>query len=137
MDGVPGITVAQVVLNEAQIVALVGQDEPAGVPQGVRMDAGQAGALGRHGDQVIDGLTGERLAALGEYRPLRSGFCPAAGRVGLTLLLSEELRPGQLRLLDRWGLSLLSPPPWCDDPSHVPFWLRLVSIFSLLVLTVP
>ena len=42
MDSVPGITVAEVVLDESQIVALVGQGEAAGMPQSVRVHARQA-----------------------------------------------------------------------------------------------
>lgn len=49
MSGVPGIAVAGVVLNEAQIVALVGQREAVEMPQRVRMHARQAGMQSRMG----------------------------------------------------------------------------------------
>lgn len=49
MDGMPGIAMAQVVLDEPQVVPLVSQDEPAGMTQRVRMDARQSGTLGSRG----------------------------------------------------------------------------------------
>ena len=69
MDGVPRVAVAEIVLDEAEVVALVGQHEPAGVPQRVGMDAGQAGAFSRRADEVVDCLAGQRLAALGDEQP--------------------------------------------------------------------
>ncbi len=69
MDGVPGVAVAEVVLDEARVVALVGQREAAGMPKRVRMHAGQAGAFSGGADQVVDRLPGERLAALGDEQP--------------------------------------------------------------------
>jgi hypothetical protein len=39
VDGVPGIAMTEVILDEAQVMTFVGQDEPAGMPQGVRMNA--------------------------------------------------------------------------------------------------
>jgi len=47
VNGVPGIAMAEVVLDKAQVMALVGQRKAARVPQRVWMHAGQAGALGR------------------------------------------------------------------------------------------
>ena len=44
-------------------------DEAAGVPQRVRMHPRETGAFGPRGDQVVDGLTGERLPAFGGVRP--------------------------------------------------------------------
>jgi hypothetical protein len=46
MDGVSRVAVTEIVLNEAPAVAIVGQDEPAGVSQRGRMYARMAGALG-------------------------------------------------------------------------------------------
>src|SRR4051794_20275443 len=68
-DGVPGIAVAEVVLDEAQIVPLVGEREAAGMAQRVRVHTQQAGTLGRRGDQVIDCLPGHGLTALGNEQP--------------------------------------------------------------------
>jgi len=45
MDGVLGVAVAEIVLDQAQIVALVGQVVAAGVAERVRVDARQASAL--------------------------------------------------------------------------------------------
>ena len=56
MDGVPEVTVAEVVLDEPEIMALIGQGEAAGVSQRVRMHPGQPGPLRRGGDQVVDSL---------------------------------------------------------------------------------
>ena len=78
MDGVPGFTVAEVVLHEPQAVALAGRREAAGTSLRVGMDAGQAGTPGRRGDQVIDGLAGKRLGTLGDNKlghRLAHGFC--------------------------------------------------------------
>src|SRR3954470_659988 len=69
VDGVPGIAMAEVVLDESQVVSLVGQREAARVAQRVRMDAGQAGALGCRADQVVHRLARERLATLGREQP--------------------------------------------------------------------
>ena len=79
MDGVLGVTVAQVVLNDPQIVALVGKMKAAGVTQGMRMNAVQPGALGRRSDEVVDRLPSEWLAALGKEQP--GQFASAPGEV--------------------------------------------------------
>jgi hypothetical protein len=51
-----GIAVAEVILDQPEIVAAIRESKAAGVPQHVRMDRRQAGAR-RHGrDQVIDRL---------------------------------------------------------------------------------
>ena len=78
MDGVLGVTVAEAVLREPQAVALAGRREAAGMSPRVGTDAGQAGAPGRHGDQVIDGLAGKRLGTLGDNKlghRLTHDFC--------------------------------------------------------------
>jgi hypothetical protein len=69
MDGMSGIAVAQVVLDQPEIVTSIRESEAAGVPQHVRMNRRQAGTPRRDRDQVIDGLTSERLAALGYEKP--------------------------------------------------------------------
>ena len=69
MDGMSGIAVAKVILDQPEIVAPIRECEAAGVPQHVRMNRWQASTRRRGRDQVIDGLTGERLAALGYEKP--------------------------------------------------------------------
>ena len=56
---------AEVVLDQAQVVALVGEVVAAGVPERVRVDARQASAPGGEAHEVADGLPGERLARRG------------------------------------------------------------------------
>src|SRR6478672_4954912 len=69
VDGVSGIAVAEVVLDEAQVVPLVGEREAAGMAQRVRVHTQQTGTLGRRGDQVIDRLPSHGLTALGDEQP--------------------------------------------------------------------
>ena len=69
VDGVPGVAVAEVVLDEVEVVALVGQREAAGVPQRVRVNVRQACPPGRGADEIVDRLPGERLASLGDEQP--------------------------------------------------------------------
>ncbi len=51
-----GVAVAEVVLDQPQIMALVGEGVAAGVPQRVRVDAWQAGALSGEAHEVADSL---------------------------------------------------------------------------------
>ena len=53
MCGVPWVSVAEVVLDEAEVLAAVGERESAGMAQGVRVQAGQAGTQARGRDQVV------------------------------------------------------------------------------------
>src|SRR5215217_5636412 len=69
MDGVLGVAMAQVVLNEAQIVALVGKVEAARVAQHVRMDGPEPRPLSGRADQVVHRLARERLTALRDEQP--------------------------------------------------------------------
>ena len=69
MGGVLGIAMAEVILDQAQVSAAVGEGKTAGVPQHVGMDVRQPGALGRRGDQVVDGLPGQWLTALRHEQP--------------------------------------------------------------------
>ena len=69
MSRVLGIAVAEIVLNETQIISTVGERESAGVTKHVRMDFRQPSPLGRCGDDVVDGLAGEWLSALGDEEP--------------------------------------------------------------------
>lgn len=65
VDSVPGIAVTEIVLDQSQVVAFVGEREAARVPQCVRMDIRKAGTPGRRSDQIIDGLTGEPPQGVG------------------------------------------------------------------------
>src|SRR3954468_21681722 len=69
MDRVLGVAMAQVVLDEPQIAALVGQIEAARVAQHMRMDGAEPRPLGGRADQVVHRLARERLAALGDEQP--------------------------------------------------------------------
>src|SRR5215210_6935026 len=69
MDRVFGVAMAQVVLDEAQIVALVGQIEAARVAQHMRMDRAEPRPLGCRADKVVHRLARKRLAALGDEQP--------------------------------------------------------------------
>jgi hypothetical protein len=65
----PGVAVAQVILDQPEVVAPIRQGEAAGVPQHVRMHRRQAGTSRRSRDQVIDRLAGQCLAAFGDEEP--------------------------------------------------------------------
>ena len=69
MDGMSGIAVAKVILDQPEVVAPIRECEATGVPEHVRMNRRQYGTLRRGRDQVIDGLTGERLAAFRDEEP--------------------------------------------------------------------
>src|SRR3954468_19288182 len=69
MDRVLGVAMAQVVLDEAQIVALVGKVEATRVAQHMRVDGPEPRPLGCRADQVIHRLARERLVALGDEQP--------------------------------------------------------------------
>ena len=72
MDGMSGVAVAQVILDQPEIVAPIRQSEAAGVPQHVRMDRRQTGTHRGGCDQVIDSLTGQRLATFRDEEPGKS-----------------------------------------------------------------
>src|SRR5919199_6929389 len=98
MDRVLGVAMTQVVLDEAQIVALVGKVEAAGMAQHMRMDGAEPRPLGGRADQVVHRLARERLAALGDEQPWQ----PIRPR-GEIALDGAQLRPGD-RLLDRQAI---------------------------------
>lgn len=54
MRGVPRISVAEIVLDQPQVIAPVGECEAAGMAQHVRVDATEARAEANCADQVID-----------------------------------------------------------------------------------
>ncbi len=60
---------AEIVLDQPQVVALVGEVVATGVAKRVRVDARQAGTLGSEAHEIADGLPGERLAALRQEQP--------------------------------------------------------------------
>ena len=59
MDGMSGIAVAKVILDQPEIVAPIREREAARVPEHVRMDRRQPGTRRRDRDQIIDALTGQ------------------------------------------------------------------------------
>jgi hypothetical protein len=59
MGGVPGVAVAEVVLDEAQVVTLVRQGEPTGMAKHVRVDSNESGPRGNGRDQIVDRLPRE------------------------------------------------------------------------------
>src|SRR5437588_12756780 len=81
MDGVPGVAVAQVILDQPKIVTPIRASEAAGVSQHVRMDWRQVGARRRGRDQIIDRLTDEQLAAFGDKEPGEA--VPTGGQIAL------------------------------------------------------
>jgi hypothetical protein len=56
--------VAQVILDQPEIVSPIRQGEAAGVPQHVRVHRRQTGTSRRSRDQVIDRLAGQCLNAI-------------------------------------------------------------------------
>ena len=62
MNGVLGIAMPKVILDQPQVVAAVGQREAAGMSKHVRMYGRQPGTSGRLGEQIVHRLTLERLA---------------------------------------------------------------------------
>src|SRR4051794_3048336 len=69
VDGVPGIAVAEVVLDETQVMPLVGEREAAGMAQRVRVEVSEAGACRCRRDKVVHRLARHRLASLGDEQP--------------------------------------------------------------------
>ena len=69
VGGVAWVAVAEVVLDQAQVVAAVGQREAAGVAQHVGPDAAEAGALADAPEQVVHRLARHGLAPLGDEEP--------------------------------------------------------------------
>ncbi len=79
--GVLGVAVAEVVLDQPKVMALVGEGMSAGVAQRVRMHARQAGASGREAHEVADGLPGDSPSILASppRNPIRA--TPESGAV--------------------------------------------------------
>ena len=74
MNGVSGVPVAQVILDQPEIVPPVRQAKAAGVPQHVWVRRQQGGRHRRGGDQVIDRLPGQRLALSSVSSALKSSL---------------------------------------------------------------
>jgi Tn3 transposase DDE domain len=96
MDGMSGVTVAKVLLDQPEIVAPIREGEAAGVPEHVRMDRRQSSSPRRDRDQIIDGLTGECLAAFRDEEPgepVRTGGQKALNRA--EFITRDRLFDGQ------------------------------------------
>ena len=115
VDGLTGIAVAEVVLDETQVVPLVGEREAAGMAQRVRVDASEAGARRRRGDEIVHRLARHRLAPLGDEQP---GQCVRAG--GEIAADGAQLVAGN-GLLDREAaLEAAYPQPGAVEVELVP-----------------
>src|SRR5215207_10172671 len=92
---VPGFTMAEIVLDQAQIVATIGEIVATGVAQRVRVDVAETGTPGGDDDEIVHRLTGQGLVSLGQEQPGQ------AIRAGSKMTLDgTELVPCN-RLLDR------------------------------------
>lgn len=69
MRRVPGIAVSEVILDQPQVVAAIGQGEAAGVPQHVRMDGTEPGTFSGCADDVVHRLPCQWLPAFGDEQP--------------------------------------------------------------------
>src|SRR3954447_8867583 len=92
---VPGLAVAEIVLDQAQIVATIGEIVATGVAQRVRVDVAETSTPGGGDDEIVHRLTGQGLASLGQEQP---GQAIRAG--GKMTPDGTELVPRD-RLLDR------------------------------------
>ncbi len=79
MHRVLGVAVAEVILDEPEVVALVRQVETAGVPQRVRVNPFEASSLGGHIHHVVDRLAGQWLREFTEDVP--EAFFPCSDEV--------------------------------------------------------
>ena len=57
---------AEIVLDQAQVVAAIGKIVATGVAQRVSVDVAETGTPGGGGDEIVSRLTGEGLVALGQ-----------------------------------------------------------------------
>ena len=60
---------AEIVLDQAQVVAAVGKRITAGVAEHVGVNAAEAGAFSGPGDDIVHGLSGKGLVAFGNEEP--------------------------------------------------------------------
>lgn len=70
--GMAGIAMAEIILDQAQIAACMGERMAAGMAQHMRMDRPEAGPPGDRGNEIVDGLAGQRLATFREKQPRHS-----------------------------------------------------------------
>ena len=59
----------KVVLDQAQVVAAIGERETAGMAQHVGMDMTETGPFSSHGEDIVDGLPGKRLPPFRDEQP--------------------------------------------------------------------
>ena len=79
VGGVPGLAMAEIVLDQAQVVAPVGEIVATGMAQRVRVDVAETGAPGGGGDEIVHRLPGQGLASLGEEQPGQAIRCGRRG----------------------------------------------------------
>ena len=105
---------AEVVLDEAEVMALVGEVVAAGVAERVRVEASQAGALGCDVHQVADGLPGEWLTALRQEQ------------LGQVALPRCKVAPGRAQFVAGNGLLDGQPALEAMHPHHGAVQVQLV-----------
>ena len=59
----------EIILDQSQVAPLVGQGEPAGMAQHVRMDMGEIGSFRRCCNDPVHGLPGQGVAPFGDEQP--------------------------------------------------------------------
>lgn len=75
MRGVPWIAVAEVILNQPQVVPFIREREAAGMPKHVRVHRAKIGPRARRLDDIAYRLPRERLPALGNEQPGKRVAC--------------------------------------------------------------
>src|SRR4029077_8855350 len=98
----------KVILDQAQVVAAVGEREAAGVPQHVRMYWRQPGTRGRLGEEIVHRLTRERLPTFGDEQP--------GERVGAALHVSLD----RAEFIAGDGMLHIQPTLETPDPQTPP-----------------
>lgn len=67
--GVPGVAMAKIVLDQAQVAPSMGQGVAAGMAQHMRMNSSEPGPRRNDRHEIVDGLPRHRLIALGQEQP--------------------------------------------------------------------
>lgn len=65
---------AEVVLDQAQVVAAIGEGKPTGMAKHVGMDMADPGTFSGDCEDIVDGLPGERLLPFGDEQPRQPVF---------------------------------------------------------------
>lgn len=65
---------AEIVSDQAQVVATIGEGEAAGVAKLVGMDMAETGTFPGRREDVVEGLPGEWLQPLGDEQPKKPVF---------------------------------------------------------------